>query len=132
MNVIVCLDSKNGMMFNNRRQSRDRVVIDKIFEIIGDANLWIHPYSLPLFEGKNTVVDEDFITKAGMFDYVFVENKDVIQHSEAVNKIIVYRWNKTYPADRYFHESLLINKEKISVKEFKGYSHDVIFEEIYE
>ena len=30
MKIIVCLDDNSGMMFNRRRQSRDRVVIDDI------------------------------------------------------------------------------------------------------
>ena len=31
MQIIVCLDTKNGMMFNHRRQSRDREVLNDIF-----------------------------------------------------------------------------------------------------
>ena len=30
MTLYVCLDDKNGMLFNNRRQSRDRVVLEDI------------------------------------------------------------------------------------------------------
>ena len=30
MKVIVCVDDNNGMMFNNRRQSRDEKVIEKV------------------------------------------------------------------------------------------------------
>lgn len=33
MNVIVCVDDNNGMLFNKRRQSRDKAVIDKIINI---------------------------------------------------------------------------------------------------
>ena len=32
MRLIVCLDDKNGMAFNHRRQSRDRIVTEKIEE----------------------------------------------------------------------------------------------------
>ena len=30
MTLYVCLDDRNGMLFNNRRQSRDRVVLEDI------------------------------------------------------------------------------------------------------
>ena len=33
MKLIVCLDDKNGMMFNKRRQSRDRVLIENVLEL---------------------------------------------------------------------------------------------------
>lgn len=33
MRLIVCLDDKNGMAFNHRRQSRDCIVIAKIEEL---------------------------------------------------------------------------------------------------
>ena len=35
MNLIVCVDNQNGMSFNNRRQSRDRAVIEKICDMLG-------------------------------------------------------------------------------------------------
>ena len=47
---IVCLDQKNGMYFNERRQSRDRYVIRDIVEMTKDAVLHINSYSVDLFE----------------------------------------------------------------------------------
>ena len=32
MKIIACLDDNNGLLFNNRRQSRDRVVIEDILK----------------------------------------------------------------------------------------------------
>ena len=40
------------MMFNNRRQSRDRVLIDNMIKMVGDDKLYIAPYSEGLFENK--------------------------------------------------------------------------------
>lgn len=44
MRLIVCLDDKNGMAFNHRRQSRDRIVTEKIEELAKGSVL-----PLPLF-----------------------------------------------------------------------------------
>ena len=41
MNLIICIDINNGMMFNNRRQSRDKMLIKHILNLIGDKRLWI-------------------------------------------------------------------------------------------
>ena len=35
MNLIICVDNKNGIMFNGRRQSRDRAVCEEFFKEIG-------------------------------------------------------------------------------------------------
>ena len=35
MKIIVCVDNQNGMMFNHRRQSQDRVLRKRIMELTG-------------------------------------------------------------------------------------------------
>ena len=35
MKIIVCLDDYGGMLFNSRRQSRDRMLIDDIMMDLG-------------------------------------------------------------------------------------------------
>ena len=49
MNVIICLDQNNGMLFNNRRQSRDRIVRKNILEYINGAKLYMDEYSFKQF-----------------------------------------------------------------------------------
>ena len=38
MKIILCVDDNYGVLFNNRRVSRDGAVISKIKEILGDVN----------------------------------------------------------------------------------------------
>lgn len=45
MIVMVCVDDKNGMMFNKRRQSQDRVLRQHMLELAGDKKLWMNAYS---------------------------------------------------------------------------------------
>ena len=42
MKLIVCLDDNKGMMFNKRRQSRDRVLIENILELRKGEKLYIY------------------------------------------------------------------------------------------
>lgn len=63
MIVIVCTEDRGGMLFNNRRVSKDRTVIQKILELSEGKKLWIHPFSEKLFEQEhpeNCCVDENF------------------------------------------------------------------------
>ena len=45
LKVIVILDDNLGMLFNNRRQSRDRVLIDDIIKTVKDNKIYIEEYS---------------------------------------------------------------------------------------
>lgn len=49
MIVMVCVDDKNGMMFNKRRQSQDRVLRQHMLELAGDKKLWMNAYSRKQF-----------------------------------------------------------------------------------
>ena len=49
MKIIVCVDNQNGMMFNHRRQSQDRVLRKRILELTGGEKLWMNAYSMGQF-----------------------------------------------------------------------------------
>ena len=44
MQVIVCVDDGMGMLFNHRRQSRDRVLIQRILEITKGKQIFMNTY----------------------------------------------------------------------------------------
>ena len=56
MNIIVCLDDKNGMMFNKRRQSQDKVLRADIKELVKNQDLFMNEYSYKLYKGKEYCV----------------------------------------------------------------------------
>lgn len=133
MNIIICIDDENGMMFNNRRQSRDRAVIKDIMETINSNRLFINKYSEPLFKNydANIAVSDDFLEQADENDYCFVENMPLLPFENRINSITVYKWNRLYPSDT----KLDINPDKfghiVSSCDFEGYSHEKITKEIY-
>ena len=133
MILIVCVDERNGMMFNNRRQSRDKILTGHIIEKAKDKKLWITTFSKDIFnieEDENIMIDDNFYSIAEKEDYCFIENIDANNFIDKVDKIIIYNWNKHYPADRYFNINLN-NWEIISEENFEGYSHENITEKIF-
>ena len=74
MIVIACVDDKMGMMFNNRRQSRDRVLINRIEALTVSSVLWMSSYSQQLFPQTNAEISDTFMEKAANGEYCFVEN----------------------------------------------------------
>lgn len=131
MILIVCIDDRNGMAFNHRRQSRDRVLADRIASLTMGKKLWIEPYSQKLFSGGNAVVSDDYLTAAGTDDYCFVERDDVTPYEDKIRKIIVFRWNRVYPSDLRFGIDLTA-WQLVYFEEFPGSSHEKITMEVYE
>lgn len=132
MTIIVCLDDKGGMMFGERRQSQDSVLRDRILNDNMGKKLYMNEYSYKLFS-RNTsnyaICAENFLELAEKDDVCFVENLDITPYASKINKIIIYRWNKVYPATMYF-KMPVGNWNLESSSEIGGSSHDIT-EEIY-
>ncbi len=131
MKLIICIDKKNGMLFNSRRQSQDEEVRNKIKEITSGAKLWMNKYSSEQFSESSEInISETFLREAGENDYCFVENVSI--PTEGINEIILYKWNRNYPADTFFEFDLKKNGfKKVSKIDFIGKSHEEITEEIW-
>lgn len=104
MTLVVCLDKHDGMGFNNRRQSADRCVTERVARMSADSG-----------------------------DIYFFENGDISAYLEIANKVVIFRWDKVYPADIRFPMDRLLKVFRLSSTEtFPGYSHDLITQEVYE
>lgn len=133
MVLIACIDKNNGMLFNNRRQSKDKVVTQHIIDLVSNKKLWINNFSKDIFEEyplNNLIIDDDFLKKIGKEDYCFVENISPIEFKDKIDKVVLYNWNRNYPSDASFNISL-DNWICESETEFSGNSHDKITETIY-
>lgn len=132
MTVIVCIDDRNGMAFNNRRQSQDKKLLERITSAVSGKRLLMNAYSADMF-GKlpQVVIDEDFLNKAESNDICFAENIDVSPYADKIDKIIIYKWNRHYPSDLTF-DIPLDNYEIIKTEDFQGNSHDRITKVTYE
>lgn len=134
MKLVICLDDNNGMMFNSRRQSQDRELRKRLISRIGDKLLLMNQYTNNQFADSegNFKVCEDFLSVADGEDYCFVENLDVTGWINKATEIIVYKWNRVYPADLNFPLESIEQKWKLIERyEFAGFSHDKITEEVY-
>ena len=81
---------------------------------------------------QNYYIDEHFLSKAACNDICFVEDCSVAPFEQKIEKIILYKWNRDYPADFYFDIPLSEHGLKlISSEDFVCSSHDKITEEIY-
>lgn len=132
MILIAVVDDRMGMSFNHRRVSQDKVVLEKILAITQGKVLWMNSYSSKLFglEHSQINVDDNFLREAAAGEYCLTETEDPVSAETWIEQIILFRWNRKYPADTHF--SIDLNKwELVSTEEFKGNSHDKITMEVY-
>lgn len=135
MNLIVCVDNKGGMAFNHRRCSRDLVVQTRILMLAKESRLWMNSYSAKLFEAVNepTVnVSEQPLDEAGQGEYCFIEDMSAFPYMKWIEKIILFRWNRSYPSDLKFDIPLDDGKWLLTEQtDFEGRSHERITMEVY-
>lgn len=133
MKIVVCLDDHDGMLFAGRRQSKDSALRRRVLELVSDGILWVNAYTAGQFEEQGNIrCDEDFLEKAAAGDCCFVENVDITPYLDKIKGVILYRWNRRYPADVAFPVSLFADRWQLeSREEFPGSSHESITEERY-
>ena len=127
------------MMFNRRRQSRDRKLREYILRLCRGSRIWMNPYSAKQFEetgingGSGITVDNDFVFKASKGEYCFIEDRSLLPYEQWIEKIILCRWNRLYPSDLKFDIPLEAHGWKCTgTDEIQGNSHDKITIEVYE
>ncbi len=133
MNVIVCVDDSMGMMFNNRRQSRDVRACEDMLALAG-GDLIITPYSEKLFRdlgGYRLSINP--LATAGKGEYVLIEDRGLAQHVDGIERLVIYHWNRSYPSDKKLDTPpAQYGFKLIDTYEFEGKSHPKITREIYE
>lgn len=125
MKIIACVDNKMGLMFNKRRQSQDRIVREKIKEM--NEVIYMNNYSYQLYKDilDQVVICDDFLD--AKHHYCLIENISIQQYSHLIDEIILFRWNRDYPADFYL-DIELSHYKLIYTEDFEGSSHQVTLE----
>ena len=137
MKVIVVIDDKNGLLFNQRRQSQDRIIREKILSIIQGRKLWMNAYSHRQFKDEpvsgRIAEAEDCLDHAGEAEYCFTEGQKLQPYQEKISELILFKWNRRYPADTFLDLDLTDGKWKLTYTEdLIGSSHKKITMEVYE
>ena len=133
MTAIVCVEDRGGILFLKRRVSRDREVYR---DIAGDyKKVYMTSYSLPLFDGVkiNTGVRLLPISEGERGEVCFVESGEIADNIHKISRLVIYRWNRTYPSDvKLGFDPEDLGFERVSTTELVGYSHEKITKDIYE
>ena len=132
MKLILFLDERGGMLFNHRRQSKDRVAREYILKMAEGCRLLMNPYSAKQFKEECTLtVTETPMRDAKDEDFVLNENLPV--SLSGVDEVVLFLWNTLYPSDVSFDTSSLAKEGFSLVKtdEFAGHSHEKITVEFY-
>ena len=131
MKVISIVDDDYGIMFNNRRVSKDSVLNEQIIKMLDGRKLWLSLYSKQLFGNyENIEVNQEF-GFAGKDDFCFVEDSEIVSYEDMVDEVYLYKWNRKYPSDVKFPKDMLNDFKLEGSTDFEGNSHEKITEERY-
>lgn len=132
MNMIVCLDDNLGMAFNRRRQSRDRYLVTDLADYLSGKPLYLTPSAYKLFveSGADCRVTESPMQDVSEDGYCLVETEDPAPCADRLTELVIYRWNRLYPADLKFTVDLG-RFQLTETKEFVGYAHEKITREVW-
>lgn len=128
MIVFVCVDSKNGLMFNKRRQSQDVQLRQYILEVCKDNPIFMNQYSFKQFateETENIVVEDEFLNHAGE-EYCFVEGSPLESYLSKITTLFLCKWNRDYPSDVTLDIDVTSNFQMVSSVDIVGKSHEKI------
>ena len=127
MILYICLDDRNGLQFNKRRQSRDSAVLEDIrAQLTGP--LCIQPFSEKLI--RETEIP--YVLAPESAEDYFAEDIPGNDLLEKTKKIVIYRWNRHYPSDVTWTPDLAgLGFRLEETAEFPGTSHEKITREVY-
>lgn len=132
---VCCVDDRGGLLFNGRRQSRDRLLLADLLACARGRPLWISPASKGLFGPElppGVLAAEAFLTQAGPGDLCLTEGQPLLPHLARIQAVVLYRWNRIYPADVYLDLPLSVPPwRRVRQTDFPGSSHKLITKEIY-
>lgn len=127
MTLYICLDDRNGLKFNKRRQSRDAAVLEDIRSQLA-GSLLIDAYSEKLMQEASIPYVLPPETAADFFAED-VPSEEILAQTET---IVIYRWNRHYPADvRWEPDLASLGFALRETTEFPGTSHEKITREVY-
>ena len=127
MILTVCVENRMGISFMGRRLSKDRTVREKLLDLSG-GRLRMSVYSGKQF-GPDVYAGADYLSGAADGDWVFAENTEYLDHAHRIEQIVLFRWNRDYPADVFF--SFPGDWTLVSSEDFPGNSHETVTMEVY-
>ena len=105
----------------------------RMLQRTGGAKLWVDTYTAGMFSAESREqleIDDQCLEYAADGEFCFVEKENPGTVEEKIEKIILYRWNRVYPADVHF--TLDLSAFRLAERtDFPGFSHPKITEEIY-
>lgn len=132
MTCYVCLDDKCGMRFNHRRQSRDARLLEDIRrEVPGVLTADALSGSLLTEAGIPWEPAPGDLHELREDAHFFLEARPAGE-ALAFDRIVIYRWNRHYPADTFWNLDLTEAGYRLTeATDFSGSSHETITKEVY-
>lgn len=131
MDFFVCIAENGGISFGGRRVSRDKNILEDALRTRPDLRAFSETAKMFTRAGLKVSEITD-LAGAPENAAVFLE-ADPAPFASLASRVILYRFNRDYPADVFMTLDLSANGFRLaSSAEFAGLSHEKITKEVYE
>lgn len=129
MYLILCVSKENGLRFHQRRQSRDRILTKDMIQLAGGKGLWAMEGSRDLLQ-EQVRYTKDPLADVRDKEFLFLETDPDQIAKEQIEGIVLYHWNRNYPADEFY--TIDVEQYELEAQiEFQGSSHERITREFW-
>lgn len=136
MNLISCVDNRLGILFNHRRVSQDKTIIENIEQWAKNIPLYVDSYSFELFQTAHLTQLHlnQHLPSRSLQGWQFIEQQNIDIPFQQGDQWMIYYFNRNYPSDHKLpidlnHSS---NWSIIDVSPFVGQAHDKITRVLYQ
>ena len=132
MILIGCVDERNGMSFEGRRTSQDRIMRDDLRQLFPALSMDAYAYSL--FSQDDVDYCYEICEDLTQCSYpCLVELLPPSQFEPHLEKVVLYQWHRQYPStvqmDINLHDTMW---ECVDIHCFEGSSRDKITRAIFQ
>ncbi len=137
MILISCIDDRGGLLFHGRRLSRDRVLCQDVLRTCAGPPVDGPRLPLPLLlpAGRPLQLHPDLggLSRPGRpGEFCFLEDRPIRPFLDRVESMVLYHWNRRYPADLFLDlDPAALGWSLLGREEFPGSSHKKITKEVY-
>ena len=136
ISFIVCIEDRYGISFNKRLIGRDKFVDEYLEEkltkskVFADQNYINYVKNCRIKNIKDQRISDLVNSKEEIT--IFCSSKESLEYLENADEIVIFYWNRRYPADLYLDYDIVANDYCLSerVEDIEGSTH-ILTKEIW-
>ena len=131
---VVCVEDRYGISFNKRLIGRDKLIDEFLIESLDGSEVFVDDNYLKYSKDNRfkLISEFDFNEDSNKSITIYCTSENSLAYLDRSEEIIIYYWNRAYPADLYLDYDFIRTNYKLveKIEEIEGSSH-ILAKEIW-